>query len=235
MLMSTTKLITMYGSPWSERVRWALKFKGVAYEKENYEAGVDEEKIKKLTGQAMVPVLVADGKIIPDSSAILEWLEASKPAPALLPRSEKDRAQVTLWEEVAIGVLGPQGRTLLNGRLLRIDNPEAQRSGKYFAEKYGHSPYLEEQARLTVGRILVSLRDTLSGRQYLVGDAFSRADLTTACMLMLLKPAPDEFFFLAAPLRPIYTDPLADDPAFAPIFAWRDQMYKKHRGEAVRP
>ena len=29
--MSTTKLITMYGSPWSERVRWALKFKGLAY------------------------------------------------------------------------------------------------------------------------------------------------------------------------------------------------------------
>ena len=37
--MSTTKLITMYLSPWSERVRWALKFKGVAYEKENYEPG----------------------------------------------------------------------------------------------------------------------------------------------------------------------------------------------------
>ena len=73
--MSTIKLITMYLSPWSERVRWALKFKGLPYEKENYEAGVDEEKIKKLTGQNMVPVLLADGKVIPDSTAILEWLE----------------------------------------------------------------------------------------------------------------------------------------------------------------
>ncbi len=76
--MSTTKLITMYLSPWSERVRWALKFKGLAYEKENYEAGVDEEKIKKLTGQNMVPVLLTDGKVIPDSSAILEWLEETQ-------------------------------------------------------------------------------------------------------------------------------------------------------------
>src|SRR5271167_2313723 len=150
--MSTTKLITMYGSPWSERVRWALKFKGVAYEKETYEPGVDEEKIKKLTGQALVPVLIADGKIIPDSTAILEWLEDSMPEPALLPRSEKDRAQVTLWEELMIGVLGPQGRTLIVGRLLRSREPEMQRGGQFFGGKYGHSPYAEEQARLTVKR-----------------------------------------------------------------------------------
>src|SRR6266852_3812728 len=133
--MSTTKLITMYGSPWSERVRWALAFKGMHYEKENYEPGVDEEKIKKLTGQALVPVLIVDGKVIPDSTAILEWLEASRPEPALLPRSEKDRAQVTLWEELMIGVLGPQARTLISGRLLRSSEPEAQKAGQYFAGK----------------------------------------------------------------------------------------------------
>ena len=233
--MSTTKLITMYGSPWSERVRWALKFKGLAYEKENYEPGVDEEKIKKLTGQALVPVLIADGKIIPDSTAILEWLEDARPEPALLPRSEKDRAQVSLWEELAIGVLGPHGRTLIIGRELRIEHPDAQRDAKYFAEKYGHSPYMEEQAKLTVRRVLLSLKRTLSGRQYLVGDAFTRADLTTAAMLMVLRPAPEEFFVFAPPVRRIYTDPLADDPAFSAIFAWRDEMYKRHRGEAVKP
>jgi glutathione S-transferase len=233
--MSTTKLITMYGSPWSERVRWALAFKGLPYEKENYEPGVDEEKIKKLTGQALVPVLIVDGKVIPDSTAILEWLEASRPEPALLPGSDRDRAQVTLWEELMIGVLGPLARTLIIGRELRINDPEAQRSGKYFAEKYGHSPYMEEQAKLTLRRVLLSLKQTLSGRQYLVGDAFTRADLTTAAMLMLLRPAPQEFFVFPPHVRRIYMDPLADDPAFSPIFAWRDEMYKRHRCEVVEP
>jgi glutathione S-transferase len=233
--MSTTKLITMYLSPWSERVCWALKFKGLAYEKENYEPGVDEEKIKKLTGQTMVPVLLTNGKVIPDSTAILEWLEDTRPEPALLPKSEKDRAQVTLWEELAIGVLGPQARTLVNGRLLRSSAPEMQKAGQYFGAKYGHSAYAEDQAKLTVKRILVSLKDTLIGRQYLVGNGFSRADLTTACMLMILKPAPDELFFLPAPVRWIDTEPVADDSAFSAIFAWRDQMYKRHRGELVKP
>ena len=233
--MSATKLITMYLSPWSERVRWALKFKGLAYEKESYEAGVDEEKIKKLTGQAMVPVLLADGKVIPDSSAILEWLEDARPEPALLPRSEKDRAQVTLWEEVALNALGPHGRVMITGRLLRIDDPEAQKSGKYFAEKYGYSPFEEEQSRLTVTRILTSLKETLSGREYLVGDTFTRADITTAAMLMLFKAAPQEFFVLTPELRFVYLDKLGDDPAFSEVFAWRDRMYKDHRGEVVKP
>ena len=195
--MSTTKLITMYLSPWSERVRWALAFKGLPYEKENYEPGVDEETMKKLTGQAMVPVLVTDGKVIPDSSAILEWLEETDRSRRCYPDRRKTR-EVTLWEEVALNVLGPHGRDDDHRAPAPIDDPEAQKSGKYFAEKYGYSAFEEEQSRLTVTRILTSLKETLSGRQYLVGDTFTRADITTAAMLMLFKAAPQEFFVLYA-------------------------------------
>jgi glutathione S-transferase len=225
----------MYGSPWSERVRWAFAFKRLPYEKQNHEPGVDEAAIKKLTGQTMVPVLITDGKVIPDSSAILDWLEATRPEPALLPKFPKERAMATLWEELALNALGPHGRTLITGRLLRIDDPEAQKSGSYFAEKYGYSQFAEEQSRLTVERILTSLKETLSGREYLVGDAFTRADITTAAMLMLLKAAPQESFFFTPELRFVYLDKFGEDPRFAEVFAWRDRMYKKHRGEVVRP
>jgi glutathione S-transferase len=95
--MSAIKLIQMYGSAWAERVRWALNYKGVQYEKQNYTPGVDEETVKKLTGHAQVPVLLVNGTVIPDSTAIMNWLEEHKPNPALLPASDKDRAQVILW------------------------------------------------------------------------------------------------------------------------------------------
>jgi glutathione S-transferase len=233
--MATTKLITMYGSPWSERVRWSFAFKKLPYEKQNYEPGVDEAAVKKLTGQAMVPVLVTGDKVIPDSSAILDWLEEARPEPALLPKSAKERAMVTLWEEIALNAMGPHGRTLITGRLLRIDDPEAQKSGKYFAEKYGYSEFAEQQSRLTATRILTSLRDTLSGRQYLVGDTFTRADVTVAAMLMLWKAAPQELFVFTPELRFVYLDQLGNDPAFSEVFAWRDRMYRDHRGEVVKP
>jgi glutathione S-transferase len=87
----------MYASPWAERIRWALDYKDVPYEKQDHQPGVDEEAVKKLIGQAQVPVLLVNGTAIPDSTAILNWLEQHHPQPALIPASEKDRAQVTMW------------------------------------------------------------------------------------------------------------------------------------------
>jgi glutathione S-transferase len=124
--MSSVKLIQMYASPWAERVRWALNYKGVPYEKQNYQPGVDEEAVKKLTGQAQVPVLLANGTVIPDSTAIVNCLEKNKPQPALMPASEKDQAQVMLWEELMDGVLGPQARMLIIGEFLRASELELQ-------------------------------------------------------------------------------------------------------------
>src|SRR5208282_5711259 len=95
-------------------------------------SGVDEEAVKKLTGQAQVPVLLVDGTVIPDSTAIVNWLEKYKPQPALMPASEKDQAQVMLWEELMGGVLGLQARMLIIGRFLRASEPELQQGGCYF-------------------------------------------------------------------------------------------------------
>jgi glutathione S-transferase len=233
--MSTIKLIQMYASPWAERVRWALNFKGVPYEKQDYRPGVDEEAVKKLTGQAQVPVLLVNGTVIPDSTAILNWLEQYKPQPALLPASEKERAQVMLWEELMDGVLGTQARMLIIGHFLRSDEPELQQGGRYFAQKYQYSPYAEEHAKAAIERLLTVLKYALEGRRHLIGETFTRADITAASMLLLVNPPPDDLFLFPAPMRPIYTVPLTREAAFAPLFAWRDEMYRKHRGEAVKP
>jgi glutathione S-transferase len=233
--MSTIRLIHMYASPWSERVRWAFTFKGVPYEKLDYRPGVDEEQVKTLTGQAQVPVMQTNGTVIPDSTAILNWLEEYKPQPALMPKSQKDRAQVILWEELMDGVLGPQARVLVIGRLLQSGESELQQAGLFFAQKYQHSPYAESHARIIVKRILTGLKYALDGREYLVGSAFTRADLVSACMLMLMKPAPDDLFLFPAVMRQMFTEPTALDSELTPIYEWRDEMYRKHRGEAVKP
>ena len=138
----------------------------------------------------MVPVLLTDGKVIPDSTAILEWLEDTRPEPALLPRSEKDRAQVSLWEELAIGVLGPQARTLINGRLLRSSEPEMQKSGTVLWSKVwalsirGAAGQAHGQAHPGEPQGYVE-RATIPGWRQI-----QRADLTTACMLILSNLRP---------------------------------------------
>jgi glutathione S-transferase len=233
--MGAAKLIQLYQSPWSERARWGFEFKGVLYEKEDYQIAAGEEALKKLTGQAQVPVLLIDDKVIPDSTAILNWLEEHKSQPVLMPTEEKDRARVMMWEELMDWVLGPQGRLLILGKFARAENPQTQQAGQFMGQKYQYSPYAEEHARATVQRILTILKHALAGRDYLVGDSFTRADLTAASMLAVVNPPPDEIFFFPAAARPMFTESVAQDPTFAPIFAWRDQIYRRHRGGPVRP
>ena len=233
--MSTAKLIQLYQSPWSERARWGFEFKGIAYEKEDYQIGAGEEALKKLTGQAQVPVLLVDERVIPDSTAILNWLEEHHSQPALMPASEKERAEVMMWEELMDWVLGPQGRLLILGKFLRSDNPQMQQGGQFMGQKYQYSEYTETHARAAVGRILTILKHALAGREYLVGNTFTRADLTTATILAVVNPPPDDIFFFPAPMRSMFADPVALDPQLASVFSWRDQIYRKHRGGPVKP
>jgi glutathione S-transferase len=226
----------MYASPWCERVRWTFKFKGVPLEKQTYVPGpADEEKVKKLTGQAQVPVLLVNGKAIPDSGDILAWLDNYKSEPSLLPNSEAERAEVMMWEELMDGVLGPQARMLIIGQFLRADDPELQKGGHYFARKCQYSPYAEEHAKVKVERVLNILQHALHNRQYLVGDNFTLADVTAASMLLLINPPPDELFLFPSRLRPMYTAPVTRDPSYAPVLLWRDGIYRTHRDEVVRP
>ena len=231
----STKLIQLYQSPWSERARWGFEYKGVPYEKEDYQIGAGEEALKKQTGQAQVPVLLVDGQVIPDSTAILNWLEEHQPQPALLPTSDKARAEVMMWEELMDWVLGPQGRLLILGRFLQSDNPQMQQGGQFMGQKYQYSAYAEKHAREAVGRILTILSHALADKAYLVGDTFTRADLTTASILAVVNPPPDDLFLVPAPVRAMFAEPLAQKPQFASVFAWRDQIYRKHRGGPVKP
>lgn len=79
------------------RTRIALNLKGLDYE----QAAIDlrtglqrSEAFRALNPQGLVPALEADGEVITQSLAILEWLEETHPAPPLLPSGALDRARV---------------------------------------------------------------------------------------------------------------------------------------------
>ena len=101
-------------------------------------------------------------------------------------------------------------------------------------QKYQHSPYAEEHAKAAVQRNLTILKHALDGRNYLVGDSFTRADLTVASLLNVVNPPPDDLYQVAPPVRAMFTAEETRDPAFAPIFTWRDNIYRKHRGGPVK-
>ena len=95
-------MLTLYSywrSSASYRVRIALKLKGCAYTYQPVhlvrDGGVQySDSYRELNPESRVPTLVSGALPLTQSMAILEWLEESYPAPALLPKDLAGRARV---------------------------------------------------------------------------------------------------------------------------------------------
>jgi glutathione S-transferase len=229
----TLELIELYASPWSERLRWVLDAKGLPYARRTYQPLADEEDLRRTTGSATVPVLLSDGEAVGDSDAAVDWLEARHPEPALVPADSALRAQVRAFEVAATEALAPFARLAWIGRVKAMD---LQPLADHFAAKYGWSPDAEARGGRVLRSLLLDLARMVSTRRHLVGDGLTRADITVAAMLAApLGHPPEELFALEEGFRSMFGLPVGDEPAIAPLRAWRDETYRRHRGRRVTP
>ena len=90
------KLYTFFRSSAAFRVRIALNLKGLSYEPVLISLpGGDQfgASYTAVNPQARVPTLIADGKTLYQSMAIMEWLDETQPNPPLLPKDAFGRAR----------------------------------------------------------------------------------------------------------------------------------------------
>lgn len=97
--MTSLKLYTYFRSSAAFRTRIALNLKGVSVERisVNLRAPASEQRSAEFLAvnpQGLVPALIAEDTAIPQSLAIIEYLDELHPEPPLLPRSPIDRARV---------------------------------------------------------------------------------------------------------------------------------------------
>jgi glutathione S-transferase len=81
-----------------ERVALAAGHKGVPIEWVDIDED-DRSPVEEVSGQPLVPVLIAGDEVVSDSPRILDWLEERFPEPSLLPSDPARAAEVRIFAD----------------------------------------------------------------------------------------------------------------------------------------
>ena len=161
------------GSPYAQKVKIALREKGVAFDVElprSLGTGQVDEPFGMANPRAEVPVLVDGDTSIFDSTIIMEYIEERWPNPPLLPRSPQARAAARMTEDVC------------------DTQYEAVNWGFAEVQSFGRATgALADTLRAAVAQQTVVIQDwltvRLSGAAWFGGEAFGWADAAVAPML----------------------------------------------------
>ena len=160
------KLYQFPASTFARRVRVALLEKNISCEmiELNLPAGQQKEDwYTALNPYSKVPMLVEGDLTLYESAAILTYLEATHPTPALVPEDAAGRALVDMHVRLCDAHVGRYaGAILFPKRFLPEANWDRQAM---------------EAARKEIDRHLAVIERELGDRDYLVRDSFTLADI----------------------------------------------------------
>lgn len=246
---ATLTLYTFAMSHYSEKIRWTLDASDIAYREVCLSPAFHMGPALRMggRGQTTLPILQGDGFSIQDSPRILTWLQSNRGPLAVMPLTldtpvrEVEQRFNAIGKDVArylyagsFGVaddhivkLWTDHANALQAAVIRATYPLMR---WVFRQKLQIKPKRVELARQRIRETLDWLDAQLAdGRRFLVGDAFTVADITAASLL-----AP-----LACPAQhPVYGEPAYREGMRAavqewegrPGIAWVRQLYATQRG-----
>jgi len=204
-------MLRLFRAPFStnvERVGLALAHKGLEVESIviSYE---DRSPVVEVSGQGLVPVLVDDDVVVPDSVAILRYLDEKWPDPPLFPRDPARRAELDVFLAWFNEVWKVAPNTIEEE--LERDDPDHDRVKELAARMHDSLDLFER---------------LLDGRDHLYGEDFSAADCAAFPFLKYAKlrdPEDDELF------HRILEDNLQLDGDYPRVSAWIDRVNERPR------
>ena len=166
------KLIGSPTSPYVRKVRVYLLETGMACDFQSVDAWQPDARLLSAAPLGKVPVLLRDdGPALFESNLALEYLDRLQPpAQRLLPVEGEARWDVLRWQTLAHGLIDS-----VVVRVLESRRDEAQRSTIILTGEEGR-----------IARVLDALEARIAGRQWLVSDRLSTADLVLGVALQYI-------------------------------------------------
>lgn len=243
MTASPIVLHTFALSHYCENVRWTLDIKGVPYTEKSWAPMLHMARTWRLP-RTFTPVLRVDGKMLQESEAICDYLEARFPEPCLIPEDQRDAVRRAAHEARSIGPHVRRLTYLASARDLprlrevwaaNVNPVEAQLHRMIFpltrrmvfrALKIDEGTSQKSEAR--VREFLHAQSERIEGQQYLVGDTFTLADLTMASILSPLARPPEHPFYEKYELGGAM-DELVESFRENSVLNWVRTCYAHHR------
>ncbi|MBK7579143.1 MAG: glutathione S-transferase [Myxococcales bacterium] len=238
-------------SHYNEKVRWALDLKGVAHTREALVPGLHIPRVRFLTGQSKVPVLVLDGEALPGSAAIIDELERRYPEPPLYPADPAERERALALQAHFDDEVAPDLRKLFwscyfdhPADCARLATDGFSASMRWFwrgifpvirplfVKNMGGDPDGVERARGRLSSHFDRLESEIGKSGYLVGDSFSVADLTAAAVMTAII-RPKQFSYPLPEPWPKELVAMKQSLSDRSGFDWVEDIYARHRGASA--
>jgi glutathione S-transferase len=169
-------------APSPRRARILLAEKGMLVDAVQIDLSQGEQlgaAYQAINPQCTVPAMrLDDGTVLPDNAAIAAWAEAVQPEPPLLGRTPLDKAQVASWN-ARIEFEG----LLAVAEAFRNTSPAMKDRALTGAASVPQIPELAERGRARALRFIDTLEAHMAGRDFVVGDHFTLADITAVVMI----------------------------------------------------
>ena len=180
----------------SVKVRLALAEKGLAYEGEVLDLQRGDQHrpdYAKLNPNEVVPTLVDDGKVIIESTLIIEYLDEAFPSPALMPTDPYARAQARLFMKKVDDYLHAACSTItfatanrkvliqkspedLAAHLAKIPNPDYRERQRLSIAQGLAAPHVAQALRMH-DKYIADMEAALADQPYLAGKSYTLADV----------------------------------------------------------
>lgn len=246
------QLVGIAYSPWTEKARWSLEHHRLPYTYREYTPFLDETwlrlRARKPFGPISVPTLLTRHGAVVGSYRIGQFADHAGRADAPL-APPAHRAAIDAWEarsDVALDAarslavrairVAPADARLetlprwMPGPARELMAPAANVALTLLALKYGFAGRDAARDETVVADALEALRIGLreAHGRYLVGGAFSWADIAMAAVVNGVHPAPGGYVPIGEATRRVWTHAAVAD-RFRDLIEWRDELYARHR------